>query len=272
MFEVLYIGCSSQMLRMLLESPLFDVMGVVGESDRMNSEQRYLVEMAGLAYWEVASSSELVALPILSDASQNIIVYKFDYILKEELVARHRIVNFHPGDLRTNRGPHPRVWSVLNRDSFTKMSLYELTGGIDEGLLIAEETILLSSADDALSIEEKCLMSVPGLLAILERYFAGEIGAKPMEGGVYLPKVREPDYTILPGKDTIETISAKIRSQRGYNGAIIHRGANRYRIKYYAICEAGKSSESNCLFQDEMFIVVQDGRKMVCHLLPESEM
>lgn len=149
-----------------------------------------------------------------------VIIYKTSIIIKGELLAKYRFVNFHPGDLRTNRGKHPIVQTILRGMPTTKMSLYELTGGIDEGVLISEHSVTVDKTDTPLSIENKLEVGIPNMLSELIRYFEGSVEGILVTGGTYLPAISKDDYTISLN-DEEETIRRKILSQRDYSGAVL---------------------------------------------------
>lgn len=221
MYKTAYWGYSERMLEDLINSPLFELAYVLTVKNRVNDRYLELLEENGIRHSFIRERSDLQDYEYLLGELDCIIMYKFEFIIPEAFIRKGRIVNFHGGRLTDNRGAHAVVRSILNRDKETCLSLYELTGGIDEGLLIAEHTVEISADETPDSLNKKLADGIPELLTDLDGYLSGSRKARLVEGGVYLPKVTEEDYTIHVDTDSPEIISAKIRSQNSYRGAVL---------------------------------------------------
>jgi methionyl-tRNA formyltransferase len=156
-------------------------------------------------------------------------MYKTGIIIDEKFLSKYDFYNFHPGNLWTNRGRHPLVHTILDNLNPAVMSLYKLSGGIDEGLLIAEYELSFGSSETPVSLEHKLEKSIPALLDKLVEFFRGGNSGIPVYGGTYRKAITETDYMINFANDSDGIIKRKIQSQRCYKGAILHCEGKVYR-------------------------------------------
>ena len=84
--------------------------------------------------------------------------------------------------------------------------------------------------DDVITLQKKIDATLPFLIGQLYAHLNGEILGVATEGGLYRRKICERDYTIQPDVDTLQEISAKIRSQKAYRGAILILGDKKFYI------------------------------------------
>lgn len=221
MRKVVYVGYSERMLRYLINSEFFELTKVVYAPQRINDEYRQLLDDDRLCAYEVFTKTDISGLTEFINDDEVAVMYKFEYILPQELVSSHRFVNFHGGFLKTNRGAHATVRSILNMDDETALSMYELTGGIDVGNLIAEYKVALDKNETPKILNDKLQDGIPYLLKKLNQYLSGQIQATLVESGKYYPKVQPEDYTINPTTDSFDKAYAIVRSQEGYGGSLI---------------------------------------------------
>lgn len=158
------------------------------------------------------------------------IMYSFGIIVPPEVVKNMKIYNFHPGDLRTNRGSSPINWSILLGERTTKMTLHSIDEGIDTGMILLERECPIYENDVPYTLQMRMEGEIPSmvldLLCLREKHYAGySVG-----NGVYRKRIIEEDYTIKDG-DSRDTVYAKIRSQYKYKGAIYLCGNTKYYIK-----------------------------------------
>lgn len=222
--KVVYIGYSERMLQSLMESNRFQLEKIVYVPHRVNSLYlSFLKEFTGKLL-EINAKEEVARIDSFVSDDEVAVMYKFEYILPKQMVDNHRIINFHGGYLKTNRGAHAVVRSILNMDESTALSMYELTGGIDVGKLIAEHIVELDKNETPQILNDKLQDGIPSLLDKLDMYLNGEIEAILVEGGKYYQKVQPSDYTIDPECDSFEKAYAILRSQVGYGGALLKVG------------------------------------------------
>lgn len=241
MRKVVYVGYSDRMLRYLINSELLELTKVVFAPQRVNEEYNQLLNNTGLDTYEVLSKSDISGLAEFINDDEVAIMYKFEYILPQKLVSSHRFVNFHGGFLKTNRGAHAPVRTILNMDKTTALSMYELTGGIDVGKLIAEHSVELDMSETPKILNDKLQDGIPTLLEKLNQYLTGEIQATLVESGKYYPKVQPEDFTINPVSDGFDKAYAIVRSQEGYGGALIKVNDEVLPVKKWSIVNSNEA-------------------------------
>lgn len=258
MYDVIYMGYSDNMVREVFHSEYFNLCMVVGVNGRTTAEEYEFIEQHHIPYMELFSAKDIEKINIPLDCDC-ILMYKFEYILPQTMVERHRIINFHGGDLRLNRGAHATVRSILNMDRETCLSMYELVGrGIDEGNLIDTYPVMIDRDDDVVSLNRKLARGIPAMLYSLNLYLQERKKATLVLGGIYYPKIQETDYTIDLDKDDIETICAKIRSQRAYKGAILIFNGEKYRITQYTLKFNQEDKELRTILDKKMLVIEGD--------------
>lgn len=217
-----YMGFSNLVIKNIIESDKFELKVVICPKDRINDGIISLCK-EGIQLYTVSTQKEVTAL-IKSTNVSAFLMYKFPIIITNEICLNYKIFNIHPGDLRLNRGAHPIIWSILNGDGITKMSLYKLKEGIDLGMLIAEYKVDIADKDDSVTLENKMEDTIPLIINKLYEFLTKQDFDNEMyiENGIYLRKINESDYTINLESDSIENISRKIRSQKKYQGAILN--------------------------------------------------
>lgn len=147
------------------------------------------------------------------------VMYSFGIILPEDLTKEMDIYNFHPGDLRDNRGSSPINWSILLNRRETKMTLHKVGKEIDLGEVISEHSCTIYPHDLPSTLSARMNGEIPSMILELLAFREGKRHSIFIEQGVYRPRICERDYTIYP-EDSEEIIDAKIRSQYDYGGAI----------------------------------------------------
>ena len=85
------------------------------------------------------------------------IMYEFGMIMPKEVFEfdDRKVFNFYPGSIMTNRGAHPIVWSILNDEKYTIMTVYEVTASVDEGKIISQKVYEIEEEDSVKTLKEK---------------------------------------------------------------------------------------------------------------------
>lgn len=263
MRDVVYMGYSDVMMEYLLASGDFNLRKVVGVRERMNERQYHIIQENHLEYKELNNSKEIRGIDTFIGDIEIVIIYKFEYIIPTYLIKNFKFFNFHGGNLRSNRGAHAVVRSILNMDKDTCLSLYQLTGGIDEGILINEYFVQITDYDTVITLNEKLVQGIPQQLNWLKKYLEGHIKGELITQGKYYPKIKEDDYSINFEEDSIPVICAKIRSQASYAGAILKYENRKYRITSYECCEC-ESKESYRGIKDGKLLIKENGKILEC--------
>lgn len=269
--KVTYLGYSVEMLKYLQESRYFSVVNAVGVKGRVSDEQKQYILEQGIEYRELGQKKDLYSIEDMLQKSDIIIVYKFEYIIPEEFINKYSFFNFHGGNLKTNRGAHAVVWSILNQEKETCLTLYQLTGGIDVGIVLGEYYVEIEQEDTTISLNKKLRLGIPELLCKLEAYLNGTIKGKMITEGEYRRKVKETDYTININKDSFEEIIAKINSQIPYNGAVLYLGGIKYRVRHMLQTENMSDCERRIEKNENECIVEEHGKRITMIIEEEKQ-
>ncbi len=264
--DIAYIGYSDVLLNHLLQSQDFNLIKVVYVEDRVSKKYKNLLEKNNLQNLKITSKDDICKINKFFENIEIILMYKFEYILPQRLINMYRIFNFHGGCLRTNRGAHAVVRSILNGDKETMLSLYELTGGIDIGLLIGEYCVPISKDETVNTLNAKLQEGILPLLSLLKKYLDGEIEAVLVKQGIYYPKVMREDYTLDIKNDSFEKMDAILRSQVDYNGAICCVDGCEVWVKRWKIEEHERYFKRNIYCEKDKIIIEDFGKKMTMYI------
>ncbi len=221
--KIVYIGCSEKFLREMMKSTQTQVIGVITRPGLLPESLLADLEKQGVPFKIVHNKTELAeAMAVFGN--QVYVMHAFDLIIPAQLAQIYQIINIHSGSLQTNRGRHPLVWSLLLGDKDMILSVHKISGEIDQGDLIAEILVPIEAEDDYVSLRNKVHLQWPRIEDVILRYLCGELKAQKAPEGIYRDRVTEPDFTIDTERDSSDIIVRKIKSQRGYRGAIIRIG------------------------------------------------
>ena len=238
MRELIYIGNDHDMLNELINNEKYLVKKCICVSHRISDGFIQTLRDNNIEEKIIVGRPDWPQLLVFCQGIELIVMYKFEHILPKSMILEHCIVNFHGGSLYDNRGGNAVVWSILNGDKNTCLSMYELTGGIDEGKLIGEYHVDIDLENETpITLNTKLKDGIPRLMNMLDEYLLGNRKANLVLGGKYVRKVKETDYTIDLNKDAIELIKRKIRSQMAYKGAIVEIDGVIYRTERYSNIE-----------------------------------
>lgn len=265
-YNVIYMGYSYDMLKCLINSQLFNVIKVIGVKGKMDTRQYSIISDMNMPYKELLCKNELNVIEDFMNELYIIIMYKFEYILPQNIIDKYLIFNFHGGYLKSNRGPHAVVRSILNMDRDTCLSLYKLTGGIDVGELIAEYKVNIDEEDSVNTLNTKLSKGIPFLLEQLYHYLLGELKGEMVITGKYYSKIQESDYTVDLMKDSIKQIKAKVRSQLSYNGAVCYIKNKKYGIRNYVYQTENYSCSRELKVESNRIILQVKDEKLVLNV------
>ncbi len=186
------------------------------------------------------------------------------FILTSEILSYMDFYNIHPGDLYTNRGHHPHLWSVMLDEMETKICLHKVNVDIDLGEVIADSVIELKGNENSLEILNMAEDRIPILLNGLYRYLTGKQGVKyTVSNGIYRHTMVYSDYEITPS-DLPSDIDRKIRARYMHNGAFfVYEGKRIYTDK---ILYSEASQENSFSYDNEKIIYCRNGFKLVMAL------
>lgn len=145
MDRIAYIGNEPKVIELLSCIKDIDICAVICESKKKElfiESRSYTV-----TYYQCNKQTLTDVMNELYDVIDYAVMYSFGIIIPFEIIKHIDIYNFHPGDLRTNRGSSPINWSILNGDDTTKMSLHRIDERIDDGELISEHICRVYKTD-----------------------------------------------------------------------------------------------------------------------------
>ncbi len=192
------------------------------------------------------------------------IVNACPFILNDEILSYMDFYNIHPGDLHTNRGHQPHLWSVMLDERETKICLHKINKHIDLGDVIEDVDIRLSGKENALEVLDMAEDHIPELLDGLYKYLTGEKEVKyTVDDGIYRHTMLPSDYEILP-TDSLADIDRKIRARYMHNGAFfVHEGKRLYADN---ILSAEGSSLEGISFDKQKITYCHNGYKITMAL------
>jgi methionyl-tRNA formyltransferase len=194
-----------------------------GQDLRPSPVHAYAAEQ-GLAVRTPASMrdpAEIVAFQALGlDAA---VVVAFGQILPTEVLEAPRLgaFNLHGSLLPRWRGAAPIQRAVMAGDPLTGVQVMRMTEGLDEGPILATETLRIGPLDTAQTVHDRMAEAGAELLArTLPRIEAGEVRETPQaeDGVTYAKKIRPREARIDWTKPAAE-IDRKIRGLSPYPGA-----------------------------------------------------
>ena len=244
MNKIIFIGNSENVLENIRKLREIEVICVIYEAG-CECSYNNTDNVALCDYVPVYEKEDMIAkISSFYDSVDFAIMYNFGVIIPKEILDHLTIYNFHPGDLRTNRGSSPINWSILLQEKTTKMSLYRICESIDLGDLILEHECVIYQHDVPLTLRFRLEGEIASM--ILEMIEKGSIGVR-VEKGTYRKRLTEKDYTIHEG-DSRECIYAKIRSQYEYSGAIVlsNSGSKQFvksMAEYDSFCKDSRDEE-----------------------------
>ncbi|PIT93241.1 MAG: methionyl-tRNA formyltransferase [Candidatus Harrisonbacteria bacterium CG10_big_fil_rev_8_21_14_0_10_38_8] len=113
-----------------------------------------------------------------------ILVAAYSKILKLEVLnsAKHKTVGIHPSLLPLYRGATPIQSVLLSGEEKTGTTIYQMDEKMDNGPVIAQEDLAITSDETYLSLEEKLAhLSSRLITENLEKYLSGELKPTPQD-------------------------------------------------------------------------------------------
>lgn len=243
MKKILFLGTTSlsyQVLSEIIKSKKIEISGIVtGEAHFNISYSKEPVKNYNFSDLSVLGASSNIPTfimrhgmkdPLLSDWISGL---DFDYILVVgwyHMIPKSWILDFkclgiHASLLPYYRGGAPLVWALLNGETETGVSLFNMDNGVDTGPVIAQSRIPISEDETIASLLKKvsvetvnlCLEVLPGF-EILPEY-----SQRVRESGSIFPQRKPEDGRIDPNISVLG-LSRSIRAQtRPYPGAYLEK-------------------------------------------------
>jgi methionyl-tRNA formyltransferase len=197
-------------LQALIDSPDFEVVGVVSQPDRPAGRGRELsappvrraAEQAGIPVFQPEKLRTPEAVEHL-DAWQPdvIVVVAFGQILKPNVLdlAPYGSINVHASLLPRWRGAAPIQYAIRAGDTETGITIMRMDPGLDTGPMIAQRSIPIAPDDTGATLHDKLgALGAEMLPDVLRRYLSGELQPVPQpdEGITHAPTLKKSEGQI----------------------------------------------------------------------------
>ncbi len=230
--KTIYLGTSPFALSQIFNHDGFELEKAICERKRLSALYKEIADENKISVLTFDDKQELIKiLEELTPIIEIFIIYQLDYIIPKNFANTGKYYNFHAGSLKTNRGAHPIVRSILNGDTKTELTLHRITEKIDQGLIVGKFDVCINDEEDVYALKEKMEEGFAQLLDKLIQFCLGSIDAEMINGGVYYKPIKEEDFTINIEIDSVKGISNKIRSQKQYKGALFIHNNQKYYIR-----------------------------------------
>lgn len=186
------------------------------------------------------------------------------FILTADILSHMDFYNIHPGDLRTNRGHHPHLWTVLLDERSTSICIHRVNTQIDLGEVIEDAAIKLKGNENALEVLDMAEDMIPHLLDGLYNFLTGRQDIKyTVTDGSYRRTMTFSNYEIKPA-DSPSDIDRKIRARSMHSGAFFV--CDNKRIYGNRILSSGHSSKEELSYDKERIVYCHNGFRLVIAL------
>ena len=160
--KILYIGNELNIVEYLSMVNEIDVIGCIYQGDKVSFDG---IHKDDNYFLPVSSKDEFKRkMEIFYEKIDFAIMYSFGIILPKEVIDRIMVYNFHPGDLRTNRGSSPIEWSILLNEKRTMMTLHSVDVGIDTGIIMAEHECNIYENDVPYTVKKRMEGEIPSMM------------------------------------------------------------------------------------------------------------
>jgi methionyl-tRNA formyltransferase len=174
----------------------------------------------GIEVGQPASVNDAEARARIAEAAPDVLVVcAFGALIKEELLAAHRILNVHPSLLPRWRGAAPIERAIMAGDSTTGVSIMELTAGLDSGPVCLEESEPIGPEDTYGTLAER-LQRIGGELLVRALDESPPCGEQDDALATYADKITAADRELDPRRSADE-LERTVRALTPHIGAYI---------------------------------------------------
>jgi methionyl-tRNA formyltransferase len=197
-------------LQALIDTPGFEVVGVVSQPDRPAGRGRELstppvkraAQQAGIPVFQPEKLRTPEAVEHLAAWQPDVLVVAaFGQILKPNILdlAPHGSINIHASLLPRWRGAAPIQYAIRAGDAETGITIMRMDPGLDTGPMIESRTILIAPDETAATLHDKlAALSAEMLPDVLSRYLSGDLAPVPQpdEGITHAPTLNKSEGEI----------------------------------------------------------------------------
>ena len=215
-------------LTALVESG-FDVVAVVTKPDSARGRSKQLVEPAVKTYANT-HGIQVFQPHKLGDITKELtelapdagVLVSYGKLLPQrtlDVFAPTGIINVHPSLLPRYRGPAPIEAAIIHGDKTTGITLMQLTLGMDEGPIFAQETYQLHGNETKSELTSNLAQrGASFLVEQLPSILSGELQSTPQKNSdvSYTSLLSKKDSYLDPATDDAYALERKVRAYLGY--------------------------------------------------------
>lgn len=269
------LACAS--LKALLDSPEFEVLGVVTQPDRPKgrdlklqpSPVKTIATAAGLPVWQPERARHPDFLQQLAALQLDVLVVAaYGQILPQAMLDLPRFggVNVHASLLPKYRGAAPIQWAILNGDAETGVTIMKMAAGLDTGDMLRWQTIPILPEDTAATLHDRlAALGAELLVPTLVDYTNGRITPQPQNeaGATYARKITKDDGR-LDWTQPARKLWNQVRAFTPWPGAFttLNEGTAKRLLKMFSVTlEENRSGSAGEILQaDKTGLVVACGQ------------
>jgi methionyl-tRNA formyltransferase len=269
------LACAS--LKALLDSPHFEVPGVVTQPDRPKgrdlklqpSPVKKIAAAAGLPVWQPGSARHPDFLAQLAALRPDLLVVTaYGQILPQAMLDLPRFggVNVHASLLPKYRGAAPIQWAILNDEAETGVTIMKMAAGMDTGDILSRRSVPIFPEDNSATLHERlAVLGAELLVPTILEYTSGGITPQPQveAAASYARKITKEDGR-LDWTQPARTLWNQVRAFTPWPGAFTGLPENSARrllkISRAAIAENLHGPPGEILQADKTGLVVACGR------------
>jgi methionyl-tRNA formyltransferase len=245
-FGTAELACTS--LIALVQSPLFEVIGVTTQPDRPRGRDLKLqptpvkteAERRQLTVWQPFRAREETFVRALAELKPDLIVVAaYGQILPASILALPRFgcLNVHASLLPKYRGAAPIQWAILNDEFETGATIMKMDAGLDTGDILTQEKTVIAPADNAQTLQDRVArLGAELLIKTIPDYLGGTIAPRKQspEQASHAPKISKEDGR-LDWKQPARNLWNRVRAFTPWPGAYTFYGGqpNPRRLKIW---------------------------------------
>lgn len=141
----------------------------------------------------------------------------YTQIFRDDLmsVIGGKALNFHPSLLPRHRGNAPLIWSIVEGDRVTGLSVHHIDAGIDTGNIVVQRPLPIHETDTGYTLHMKMAKLVRATAGdVIRNAVAGRevVAGRPQTGPASYHSARDPRVNHLDWSDTRERIRNIVRA------------------------------------------------------------
>jgi methionyl-tRNA formyltransferase len=265
-------------LAALMQSPLFEVIGVATQPDRPKGRDLKLqptpvkieAERWKLPVWQPLRAREDAFIRSLAELKPDLIVVAaYGQILPSSILELPRFgcLNVHASLLPKYRGAAPIQWAILNDESQTGVTIMKMDAGLDTGDILTQEKTVIAPEDNAQTLQDRVArLGAELLIKTIPDYVEGKISPRkqPQERASHAPKVSKEDGR-LDWKQPARALWNRVRAFTPWPGAYTYYGGlpNPRRLKIWrtAVNAEASGKPGEIVQADKSGLVVACGQQ-----------